>query len=365
MESARCHTDERELARDGVSMCGWWGTLWAVAVPNQFSCAPKPHNCGLIYWSWCGACATAKRADLAAPCPFLAVGWCCALLRYRWLWAKMGASSFSVREEWVCPSWAESQTKISINAYKLYTKLHKYCHMFHAVCAWQKTPPSATAPSQSTKMSVHWIFKGFSLQFSSYHNHSIANLDKLILLFSKMTLDTAIKATASSNISIQICKTQGKQIALRAAELIKRCFLWICILSAAVALHCSNSSHCCPDAFCALPHHGSVGLAAEHCPAPRVTCSLCSLLAGLEAACAVSRAQLLCLLPKRGKKSYSRILLMVELTSLLLSPSHSCHLQKRVGISLWNLLIFFVFHSFLFQTTFWKGVGVPSNSFHV
>lgn len=151
-------------------------------------------------------------------------------------------------------------------------------------------------------MSVHWIFKGFSLQFSSYHNHSIANLDKLILLFSKMTLDAAIKATASSKITIQICKTQGKQIALRAAELIKCCFLWICILSAAVALHCSNSSHCCPDAFCALPHHRFVGLAAEQCPAPRVTCSLCSLLAGLEAACAVSRAQLLCLLPKRGEK---------------------------------------------------------------
>lgn len=55
---------------------------------------------------------------------------------------------------------------------------------------------------------------------------------------------------------------------------------------------------------------------------------------------------------KEGEKSHSRILLMVELTSLLLSPSCSCHLQKRVGISLWNLLIFFVFHSFLFRLLF-------------
>lgn len=74
-------------------------------------------------------------------CPLPLSGCCGAAVHFSdtgRLWAKMGASSFSVREEWVCPSWAESQAKISINAYKLYTKLHKYCHMFHAVCAWQK-----------------------------------------------------------------------------------------------------------------------------------------------------------------------------------------------------------------------------------
>lgn len=202
-----------------------------------------PHNLTIVVWSTevgVGLVLQPKGLILLPPAPFWLLQCCCALLKYWWLWAKMSASSFSVREEWVCPSWAESQTKISINAYNLYTKLHKYCHMFHAICAWQKTPPSATTPTQPTKMSMHWIFKGFSLQFSSYHNHSIANLDKLILLFSKMTLDTAIKATASRNISIQICKTQRKQIALRAAELIKCCFLWICILSAVVALHCSS-----------------------------------------------------------------------------------------------------------------------------
>ena len=83
---------------------------------------------------------------------------------------------------------------------------------------------------QPTKLSMHLIFKGFSLKFSSYHSYSCANLDKLILLFSRATFNTVIKATVCRNISIQICETQGKQIVLWAAELTKPSFLWICIL---------------------------------------------------------------------------------------------------------------------------------------
>lgn len=74
------------------------------------------------------------------------------------------------------------------------------------------------------------MFKGFSLKFSSYHRHKHANLDKLILLFSRATFNTVIKAAMCRNISIQICKTQGKQIVLWAEELTKPSFLWICIL---------------------------------------------------------------------------------------------------------------------------------------
>jgi len=71
-------------------------------------------------------------------------------------------------------------------------------------------------PIQLIKLSMHLIFKDFffSLEFSSCHSHSCSNPDKLILLFSRATFNTVIKATVCSNISIQICKTQGKQIVL-------------------------------------------------------------------------------------------------------------------------------------------------------
>lgn len=69
-------------------------------------------------------------------------------------------------------------------------------------------------PIQPTKLSMHLIFKGFSLEFSSYHSRSSANLDKLILLFIRATFNTVIKATVCRNLSIQICKTEGKQIVL-------------------------------------------------------------------------------------------------------------------------------------------------------
>lgn len=126
----------------------WHGMGWVCAAGggpfgqwlSQIS-SVVPQNLTIVVWSTevgVGPVLQPKGLILLPPAPFWLLRCCCALLRYRWLWAKMGASSFSVREEWVCPSWAESQTKISINAYKLYTKLRKYCHMFHAVCAWQK-----------------------------------------------------------------------------------------------------------------------------------------------------------------------------------------------------------------------------------
>lgn len=78
----------------------------------------------------------------------------------------------------------------------------------------KKTTFSYYSSSTYKNKYAHLIFKGFFfLQFSSYRDHSFANLDKLILLFSRATLNTVIKAAACRNISIQICKTQGKQIA--------------------------------------------------------------------------------------------------------------------------------------------------------
>lgn len=101
--------------------------------------------------------------------------------------------------------------------------MQNYCCMCHTVnYMHDKKHLQLLLPIQPTKLSTHMIFKGFSLEFSSYQSHSCANLDKLILLFSRATFNTVIKATVCRNISIQICKTQGKQIVLWAAELKKK-----------------------------------------------------------------------------------------------------------------------------------------------
>lgn len=106
-----------------------------------------------------------------------------------------------------------------------------YCCIYHTVnCMHDRKHLQLLLPIQPTKLRMHLIFKGFSLEFSLYHNHSCASRDKLILLFSRATFNTVIKATVCRNISIQICKTQGKQTALWAAELTKSSFPWLCIL---------------------------------------------------------------------------------------------------------------------------------------
>lgn len=102
-----------------------------------------------------------------------------------------------------------------LSCYKLYT--------------WYK-PPSTTTANSAFKIEHVLDLQRFFLEFPSYHNHKHANLGKLILLFSRATFNTVIKAIMYRNISIQICKTQRKQIVLWATELTKPSFLWIFVL---------------------------------------------------------------------------------------------------------------------------------------
>lgn len=180
------------------------------------------------------------------------------------------------------------------------------------------------------------IFKGFSLKFSSYHRHKRANLDKLILLFSRATFNTVIKAAMYRNISIQICKTQGKQIVLWAVELTKPSFLWICPLSAAVSHHCSNSPDYCPVISCDLPYHNVRSCSQTITPLP-----ITYLLAGVEAMYAVVVAELCGAMlgdccQSGGKIAFKNSIdcEAESITFVLFSLLISCRLQKSSRISL-------------------------------
>lgn len=165
-------------------------------------------------------------------------------------------------------------------------------------------------PIQPTKLSMHLIFKGFSLEFSSNHSHSCANLDKLILLFSRATFNTVIKATACRNISIQICKTQGKQIVLWAAELTKPSFLWICILCLLLYPTTAVTESSLLSYYLLWPPLSQYVqlLQPDYYATPCISYqAFFSLLAGLKAACAVTIAELcVCLLAAatEGKKNH-------------------------------------------------------------
>lgn len=143
------------------------------------------------------------------------------------------------------------------------------------------------------------IFKGFSLEFSSYHSHKHANLDKLILLFSRATFNTVIKAAMYRNSSIQICKTQGKQIVLWEAELAKPSFLWIYILC---LLLCPITAVTVLITVLLSPVTSLITacqiLQPDYYTTPHITC----LLAGVEAACAVMAAELGLVAAAKGGK---------------------------------------------------------------
>lgn len=157
------------------------------------------------------------------------------------------------------------------------------------------------------------IFKGFSLEFSSYHSHKHANLDKIILLFSRATLNTVIKAAMYRNISIAICKTQGKQIVLWAVELTKPSFLWICVLS--LLLYPITAVTVLITVL--LSPVTSLISICQILQTDYYTTHTTYLLAGVEAACAVLVAELCRAMLggccQRGKNLHSRILLIVKL----------------------------------------------------
>lgn len=184
---------------------------------------------------------------------------------------------------------------------------------------------------------MYSIFKGFCLEFSSYRSHKHANLDKLILLFSRATVNTVIKAAMYRNISIQICKTQGKQIVLWAAELTKPSFLWICVLclllypitAVTVLITVLLSPVTSLITVCQI-------LQLDYYTTPHITYPL----AGVKAACAVMVAELcVCLVAAaKERKTFafknSTDCRAESLTFVVFSPPISCHLQKSTRISL-------------------------------